>query len=138
MLCSRANNHPSCQPPPLSPVRSVHRCMHKPFVFVPLLVNCTRRVTLGEYLCHLTKNPIVDCPLKSKCPWEKSHTAAINIVRHPVDGNGRLLPFLPLPGKEAFLASKFGTRILSIWRRTTKSSSSNSPQHTICSTQRRP
>jgi hypothetical protein len=37
-----------------------------------------------------------------------------------------------------FPARKFGMRILYMQRRTTKSSSSNSPQHTIWSSQRRP
>ena len=76
--------------------------MHKPFVFVPLLANRARRVTLGEYIRHLTKNPIVDCPLKSICPREKSHMAAIDAVHHPVGSNGRLLPFLLLPDKEVW------------------------------------
>ena len=67
---------------------------------MPLLFNRVIRVTLVKNIRHLTKNPIVDFPVEGICPQEKSHTAAINAIRHLVDGNGRLLPYLPLPGKE--------------------------------------
>jgi hypothetical protein len=81
-------------------------------------------IVLLEHLHNLAYDPIPYTPLHGKCAGEKTNATAFNPIGNPVDGDGRLLLHLPLPGNvvrhKNLLAPKFDEDVILQYIATTR------------------
>jgi hypothetical protein len=74
----------------------------KPLVVIPLCLSEFGGIVLFELLHHLAQNAIPMSPLHDVCVGEETNTTSIHPTKNPVDGDGRLLLHLALPGIEVW------------------------------------